>query len=271
MASPQLELPFIHIKQAFSAAEITQLKTIYAHHAPSSGLPCYAFIDKLDHPLFNKLSNLILSHLKFKPLYLNDFFFSTGNMFSTPWHVDTELFIFKYAINAWILLEPLSIDNPLGFVAEVNNPGAQFFQAVEAESGQLLFIDFTSSDILEIAEKDIESRHIHTPRIEVGDLLLIDPMRFHRTNTSSSKGACVFKFVYSDNASLLRDSHLPSAMWPEISLYKSFLDSTESWEEFIAAICRELSHNGSNSPLVSGFYPDNFSYLVQKASELISE
>lgn len=271
MASPQLESPFIHIKQAFSAAEITQLKTIYAHHAPSTGLPCYAFIDKLDLPLFKKLSDLIFSHIKCQPLYLNDFFFSTGNVFSTPWHVDTELFIFQYAVNAWILLEPSSIDNPLGFVAGVNEPGTQYFQAVESESGQFLFIDFTCNDILEIAEEEVESKHICTPQVEVGDLLLIDPMRFHRTNTSSPKGACVFKFVYSDTDSLLRNSHLPSVMWPEIGLYQSILDSTQGWDQFLAAIANEISLNGPKSPLISGFYPNNFAYLVQKATELTSQ
>jgi hypothetical protein len=271
MASPQLESPFIHIKQAFSVAEITQLKAIYADHAPSSGLPCYAFLDKFDHPLIKKLSDLIFSRLKCQPLYLNDFFFSTGDVFSTPWHVDTELFIFQYAVNAWILLEPSRIDNPLGFVAGVNEPGTQQFQSCESESDQLLFIDFTSNDILEITEEEVESRHIRTPLIEVGDLLLIDPMRFHRTNTSSPKGACVFKFVYSDTDLLLRDFHLPSAMWPEIGLYKSILDSTQGWDEFLAAIANEVFLNGSNSPLISGFYPDNFAYLVQKATELTSQ
>ena len=270
MASTRPESPFIHIKQAISAEEITQLKTIYANHAPSSGLPCYAFIDKLDLPLFKKLSDLTFSRLKCRPLYLNDFFFSTGNVFSTPWHVDTELFIFQYAVNAWILLEPSSIDNPLGFIAGVNEPGTQYFQSVESESGQLLFVDFTSNDIQETSEEEVESTHIRTPRIEVGDILLIDPMRFHRTNTSSPKGACVFKFVYSNTDSLLRQSHLPSAMWPEIALYKSFYDSTQSWDEFLAAVANEVSRNGSNSLLISGFYPDNFAYLVQKATELTS-
>lgn len=271
MASPQLESPFIHIKQAFSAAEITQIKEVYSHHAPATGLPCYAFLDKLGHSLFIKLSQLIFSRLQCQPQYLNDFFFSTGNMFSTPWHVDTELYIFQYAVNAWILLEPSSIDNPLGFVAGVNEPGTKYFQSVESESDQLLFIDFTSNDILEISEAEVESMHIRTPRIEVGDLLLIDPMRFHRTNTSCPKGACVFKFVYSDTASLLRNSHLPSAMWPEIDLYKSLIDSTQGWDEFLAAIANEVSRNGSSSPLISGFYPDNFAYLVQKAAELTSQ
>ncbi len=266
----QLESPYIHIKQVFSADEITQFKSIYAHHALSSGLPCYAFIDKLHLALFKKLTNLVFSCLNCQPLYLNDFFFSTGNLFSTPWHVDTELFIFQYAVNAWILLEPSSIDNPLGFVAGINEPGTQCYQAVEAESDNTLFIDFTNNDILEIGTKEIELGHIRTPTIEVGDLLLIDPMRFHRTNASSQKGACVFKFVYSDSDMLLRDSHLPSVMWPEIDLYKSLIDSSRDWEQFLGAVAQEIALNGVQSPLISGFYPEKFLYLVTKASELLS-
>lgn len=268
MKCPQLDHPFIHIKQVFSADEIAQIKSIYSSHAPSSGLPCYAFLERQDCPLIDKLKGIIHSQTQHDAHYLNDFFFFTGSAFSTPWHVDTELFIFKYAVNAWILLEPSAVEDPLGFVEGVNSPGCRFYQSAEKEADELLFVDFTSNDILEVPISQVEASQIHTPTIEVGDLLLIDPMRFHRTNTTLPKGACVFKFVYSDSESLVRPKHIPAAMWPEISLYKSLLSRSNSWDALLSKISTEVKQNGRRSPLISGFYPDNFEYLVKKAEEL---
>lgn len=114
----------------------------------------------------------------------------------------------------------------------------------------------------------VENTQIHTPKIKVGDILLLDPMRYHRTNTTDPKGACVFKFVYSDTDSLVRSDHMPAVMWPEVSLYKSLLSSQQDWESFLSKISREINKNSHKSPLISGFYPNNFEYLTRKASEL---
>jgi len=261
--------PFIHLKGVLSTEEIQSIRSIYSQHASKSQLPCYAFIDLLDSPIHQKISKLISDALGLAPFYLNDFFFHTSTSFSTPWHVDTELYLFKSAVNAWILLEPDQISNPLGFINEINSPSADTtYHSVETEDDTYVFVDYLNSKIEERDVSSIENDHISTPLISVGDILLLDPARFHRTNTTKPKGACIFKYIISDDSNLVRDNHLPEIMWPELSLYKRMYDPTKEWSDFLKLVKQEISTNSIKSPFISGFYPDNFPYLIKKATSL---
>ena len=265
----QLTQPFVHLKGVLSQEDIASIRSIYSQHASKTQLPCYAFIDLLDTPIHSKISNLIANTLNSTPYYIKDFFFHTSTSFSTPWHVDTELYLFKSAVNAWILLEPNKISNPLGFISEINSPSEDsYYHSVETEDDTYVFVDYLNSQIVEHDVADIEENHCSTPLIEVGDILLLDPGRFHRTNTTEPKGACIFKYLVSDDSSLIRAKHLPEIMWPELSLYKSMYDPTKSWIQFLQLVKQEITNNTSKSPLISGFYPENFPYLIEKATSL---
>ena len=261
--------PFLLLREVLSAEDISQLKKVYSHHTANKQLPCYAFLYDDSPHIYKKITRLVETAIGLSLFYLNDFFFYTSNVFSTPWHVDTELYLFKSAVNAWILLEPDSISNPLGFVDSLNTPSStSIYHSVEQEGDELIFADYVNSDILELNIHDVEASHITTPEIRVGDILLLDPLRFHRTNTTAPKGACVFKYVFSTDGALLRENHLPDVMWPELSLYKRLYSPDCPWSEFLDRIRNEVSTNLDKSPLISGFYPENFPYLVEKASSL---
>ena len=266
---PQLSTPFLLLQNVLSHHDIKALRETYAKHAPLNKLPCYAFIDCLQSPVQKKIADLVANAVSCHSYYLNDFFFYTSNSFSTPWHVDTELYLFQNAINAWILLEPNIISNPLGFIDSFNSPHSDtIYHSVEEDGDDYLFVDYVNSDLMAVCKQDIEFNHITTPDVNVGDILLLDPLRFHRTNTTVEKGACVFKYVYSASSNLIRANHLPEIMWPELSLYKRLYDPSQSWSHFLSLIKHEIFTKFETSPLISGFYPANFPYLIQKASEL---
>lgn len=264
----QLYSPFVHLKQCLSHKEVNELCDIYREYIPRTGIPCYAFLKNQDHPLLRSIASLVSSVIGLRACYLNDFFFYTDARFSTPWHVDTELYVFKSAVNAWILLEPDEINNPLGFIEQVNNPGTTFYHSVERESANYVFVDYAGGETLEVSAEDVESSYVPTPNVRVGDILLLDPQRFHRTNTSRPKGACVFKFVYSSDDSLARDVQMPAIMWPEVSLYNNLLSKAKDWGNMLGLISEEIDLYSRDSRLVTGFYPDHFDHLVDKARSL---
>lgn len=264
----QLATPFVHLKSVMSPEDVKTLRKIYSEYIPSAGIPCYAFLERQSDDIFQKIQTLVGDAIGSHAYYLNDFFFYTDTTFATPWHVDTELYIFKYAVNAWILLEPDQIENPLAFISQTNNPSQTFYHSVEKEDDLYAFVDYFHGDVEEYSVSEVEHAHVKTPQINTGDILLIDPQRFHRTNTTIPKGACVFKFVYSDETSLLRIDQVPGIMWPEVALYKDLVSKSQNWTDVLAGIRDEIRQNSIKSPLVSGFYPDQFKHLSEKASLL---
>ena len=260
---------FLHLKQVLDFEDISSLRLAYSRNSYAYGLPCYAFIRQLLSPVHRKIQDLLSSALSEDTFYLNDFFFYTGSQFSTPWHVDTELFLFERAVNAWILLEPTSIDDPLGIIPSLNTDNsAQFYHSFQQESDVCIFVDYLNTDLLELNCDALEASCIHTGNISVGDILIFDPSLFHRTNTSVPKGACVFKYILGSSDSPIRSSHLPEVMWPELSLYKKLYGDSRDWSEFLSRVEDEITKRHDQSPLVSGFYPDNFDYLNEKARSL---
>ena len=271
MQYPQLVTPFQVLRGVLTNEDIHLLKGTYARHAASFALPCYAFLSEQDSPIATKIASLVREAIGYTPYYLNDFFFYTSNTFSTPWHVDTEMFLFKSAINAWILLSPDEIDNPIGFVKDVNSPGSLFYQSIHCNDGVVSFVDLVSSDIFELPASEVENSHVPTPQLKVGDILLLDPKRFHRTNTTIPKGACVFKYVFSDDEAPFLVEHMPESIWPEVGIYKALQPSFSQWSLFMSRVIDEIRVKGASSPLISGFYPENFAHLVARINSLDQE
>ena len=245
------------------------MRSSYSTHALTHHLPCYAFIGNQDSPVHLKIAELVANAVESKVYYLNDFFFYTSTSFSTPWHVDTELYLFQSAVNAWILLEPDEIDNPLGFIDHINSPADDvFYHSVQQEEDSYIFVDYSNSQIAEHDLHIIEQSHVKTPHINVGDILLLDPARFHRTNTTEPKGACIFKYLTTTDSTLVRANHIPEIMWPELSLYKRIYNPRITWPQFLSSIKDEVLTKSHDSPLISGFYPENFPYLIDRAISL---
>jgi len=261
---------FYVIKNCLSKDDIRSLKQSYSAHCRNTGMPCYAFLENSTNDLVSKIRTLVERSIKKKVSYLNDFFFYTSASFSTPWHVDTELYLFKEAVNAWILLDPDEIDNPIGFVSGINT-GTNYYQSVITEGAMYSFVNYIDGEILELGADEVEACRINTPNIAVGDILLINPSLFHRTNTTKRKGACIFKFVMHDENGYFHRDHLPEIMWPELAVYKSFEKHTDNWPRFLKEVQKEVNKNGKESPLVSGFYPSNFDYLVTEAQRLCAQ
>jgi len=262
----QTSKSFYLLRSVLDLDDIRFLKQRYKDHLAKNLMPCYALLDFLNSNTYQKIFKAVSGSLGFFPQYLNDFFFYTNENFSTSWHVDTELYAFSCAANAWILLEPNQVDNPLAFISSVNNPGQDLYHVVEKEKDNYLFANYSEGCLLELPVETVEQEIIQTPTVQVGDLLIIDPLRFHRTNTLQPKGACAIKFLYGDFSSCLRTNQVPAIMWPEVELYNNLVASSNTWEAFQSLIKNEIQSNALSSSLVQGFYPDKFQFLATKAS-----
>src|SRR4051794_14508164 len=96
--------PFARLEGVLDAADLTFLTQACKAHLAQIDGPCYTLIDSQEAPTLLKIKRA-LEPLVGKPLYyLNDFYLYTDSSFATNWHMDTELFTFANAINAWVLL-----------------------------------------------------------------------------------------------------------------------------------------------------------------------
>jgi len=188
----------------------------------------------------------------------------------THWHIDTELFAFGHAVNAWVLLSPDVVDDPLGFIADINSTPDGTFHAITAKNEHYVFGNYNNGHARPLLRSTVEAAQIHTPRIRAGDILLMDPRRFHRTNTATPKHAISFKFVLKGSTGFLSANQVNPCFWPEVSIFNRLMKNTRDWDDFIDRLRLSLSTQAGRKELSAGFYPERFD-LYERMAALLSD
>ncbi len=245
------------LKHVLTPDDLTYLKAACrAHLRQEDSIPSYVLLDRLDSPTCRKIVDLIKSETGQDIYYLNDFYIFSDNAFGAKWHMDTELFTFHDCLNAWILLSPHEIENPLGFLETVNDTPSNYFHSIKIDGDEGTFVNYRSGrkELRPLAS--IEAEKIDTPRVTAGDILLLNPKKFHKTNTTVPKHAVVLKFVIKGDEGFLSDSKVPPMFWQEIAIFTDLLKKSEKWPDFLASLREELKTPKGRKALSAGFFPE---------------
>ena len=264
------DAPYLHLKGLLDAADVEELAKGCMHVLETSRVPCYSLIDRLDSPAFCKVEKALAARVDRDPYYLNDFYIYTDGSFKTAWHMDTELFSFDRAINAWILLAPDEVVDPLSFVDGLNTNADDRFHSVKREGDGFVFSDYHSRRKLTLDAAEVDSGRIHTPVINRGDVLLFDPSRFHMTNVSSPKHAISIKFVLRGDDGYLSPSQVHPLLWPEVKMFNRLVKGKPDWNAVLDGIREELKTDEGRRVLSSGFYPEQFEMYRQQLRSLFA-
>lgn len=265
---PELVGPFAHLQGVMDDGDLRFLRETCKRHLSEEGMPCYTLIDRLGSPTFLKIKCAVEACVGMPLFYLNDFYIFTDRSFRTSWHMDTELFTFHSAVNAWILLSPEKVDDPLGFIDQLNDVPERCYHAMEVDGDHGLFVDHCEGRETSRSLQEIEATQLHTPEISVGDLLVIDPRRFHRTNTESAKHALSIKFVAEGPAGFLSSTQVPAEFWPEVELFNDLVQHASDWDGVVEGLRRALQDSDRRAALSAGFYPAKFE-LYRKMAQLL--
>lgn len=245
------------IKDALSRDDIAELRaTCKDHFAARDAIPSYVLIDRLQSPFFNKIRDHMEHAIGEELFYLNDFFIYTSDAFQADWHMDTELFTFARAYNAWILLAPDDIDSPLAVMSGRNGVGEDYFHSVERADDALHFKSMTSGAKISADLADVEAGRIDAPDVSLGDILILNPRRFHRTNATKPKHALAIKFLAKANGEILSDAQVPSLFWKEVKLFNKLVKTADSWDGVIDGIRSLLKTEDGREALGAGFFPE---------------
>ena len=264
----ELGASYVHLKNALDEDDINYLKNACKQNLETEQIPCFSLIDRLDSKAVKKIKLALEEEIGEELFYLNDFYIYTDNSFKTAWHMDTELFSFSRAVNAWILLSPEEVADPLGFIDGINDSAENYFHSAVLSDGIYTFSEYRSRRKTTRSADEIEATHIHTPLINRGDILAIDPSHFHKTNVSSPKHAIGIKFILKGPEGFLSDKQVHSILWPEVKTFNNLVKGTENWEEVIEGIRQALKTDEGRKNLTSGFYPAQFEMYVTRAREM---
>jgi hypothetical protein len=231
-------------------------------------MPCYALLDKLDAPTYLKIKRRMEEAVGQALYYLNDFYIYTDATSKTDWHVDTELFSFESAINAWILLSPERVSNPIGVLDGMNDTDDRYYHSATREGDGLKFAEYGTRRTTVRSLSEIDSQVIVTPEIEVGDILLLNPRRFHRTNVDLPKHSFSIKFVVQGELGFLAKRQVPAVFWPEVALFNQLVEGAQRWEDVLSGLQRALETESGRKQLSDGFYPAKFELYRAMAQSL---
>ena len=265
---PELAEPYVVLPDVLDAGDIAFLRQACKKRLERDGIPCFAMIDNQQTPTYQRIKRALESATGEQLNYLNDFYIYTDESFKTNWHMDTELFTFESAINAWILLGPAEIENPLGFISDLNGDPDQYFHSVTIKDGECSFRNYRSGKMLSRSLQSVEDTQVRTPVIHVGDILALNPKRFHKTNVDSAKHAFAMKFVYGSRKGCLSAKQVPSMFWPEVRTFNEVIKKSESWEDVVNGLREQLKTEDGRRKLSSGFYPEKFD-LYRKMVQLL--
>lgn len=255
---PALTEPFDVLRGVLDRADLDFLRDACRARLDADGIPCFALIDQMQAATYLKIERALTERIGSTLNYLNDFYIYTDATFRTNWHMDTELFTFEHAINAWILLSPDQIENPLGFIHDVNDSPERHYHSVRIKGDECTFRNFRTGKGTVKSLTSIEEGRIDTPAINVGDILVINPERFHKTNVETPKHAFALKFVYGQNKGCLSPTQVPDRWWPEVKTFNDAVARSSSWSDMVEELRQQLKTDDGRTKLSSGFYPEKF-------------
>jgi hypothetical protein len=262
------QAPYLHLRQVLTNEDLDLLRSICKDHLSREGIPCYALLDRLNTPVFLKIKTLLEKTVRQRLWYLNDFYMYTDRSFKTGWHMDTELFTFRKAINVWILLSPDKVKDPLAFIDKINDSPDCYYHEIDIQGDRCEFGNFCNGNIEVLPLKAIEADKIHTPEIALGDLLSFNPQRFHKTNVEIAKHCFVIKFVAGSGSEILSDEQVPAVRWPEVRMYNDLVRGARRWDEVVEGLRRLLKTPAGREALSAGFFPKQFEIYRRMAQVL---
>lgn len=227
-------------------------------------IPCFSLIDRLDSATVQKVKGAVEEAIGQEAFYLNDFYIYTDSSFKTSWHMDTELFSFDQAFNAWLLLSPDEVVNPLGFIKGLNETPDEFYHSVKPDGHELVFSNYHTRKKATKPLAEVEASQIHTPAVTKGDVLVINPGRFHKTNLSSPKHAVALKFVTKGQNGFLSSNQVHPLLWPEVKTFNGLVEGTADWEEVLDRTRAALQTEEGRTTLSSGFFPEQFGMYLER-------
>lgn len=236
-----------------------------AHISAQDSIPSYVLIDQLNAPVFQKIKRLIEEQTGQDLLYLNDFYLYSDSNFGANWHMDTELFTFHECLNAWILLSPDEIESPLSIAVDVNDSVDNYFHSIKPDGEDCVFVNYRNRKQKRLSLQSMEASKIDAPAVEAGDILILNPKKFHKTNTTIPKHAYIIKFIVKgEKGTIFSDLPVPPMFWPETGLFSKLVKGAASWDEVIAGLQEQLTTAEGRKILGAGFFPEKID-LYRKA------
>lgn len=259
----------IVLRDVLSEDDLGQLKTLCKRHLEHEDpISSYVLIDQLDSAVYTKIKEAIEKQIGQRLLYLNDFYFYSDDMFGANWHMDTELFTFRNCVNAWILLSPDEIDNPLAFIGDLNSSSSNYFHSLKIEGEQATFTNYCNRESRTRSVDEIESAKIDTPSVRTGDILVLNPKKFHKTNVTTPKHAFVMKFIVDDEAGILSDMQVSELFWGETALFNRLLKQNSDWAHVLDGLREKLKTAEGRKTLNAGFFPEKIDLYKEMVSRL---
>jgi hypothetical protein len=248
---------YVNIRNALSEEDLGFLRNACKEHLNLHAMPCYVLLNLLNSPTYLKIKSAVEKEVGEPLYYLNDFYLYTDDSFKTSWHMDTELFTFDRAVNGWILLSPEAVESPLAFIRDINESDIDF-HSVNIVERDCTFGNYHNGTEMVRSLEAIEAQKVCTPRVAVGDILLLNPKYFHKTNVDIPKHAISVKFVVNGERGLLSSQQVDPYLWPEVATFNQLVKGSKSWNEVVTGISRILLTEEGRKELSAGFYPDRF-------------
>ena len=260
---------FLNLEGALDRDDIAFLiSRCKSNFQQADAIPSYLLIDHLGSECFKKIQQLVQDAVGEDVFYLNDFYIYTDENAQAHWHVDTELFTFERAYNAWILLSPDMAESPLAILKGKNDSNDNYFHAVKVADGECKFGNYKNGCSTVETLDHVESNKVAAPNVAVGDVLLLDPRKFHKTNIKAPKHAIAIKFVAKGARGFRSCMQVPSMLWPETKVFNTILKHADNWDNVIAYIRSALTQPKEREALSGGFFPERLSLYREKVAEL---
>ena len=249
---------FLVAKALLTFDDISHLKkACQLHLEEQDSISAYVMIDQQRSAVLKKIKDAAQQATDRSLHYLNDFYSYTDKTFAPDWHIDTEQFSFQECLNAWILLSPSKVQNPISFMKGINEPGSKQFHTSRIQGDRCVFVNLKRNEWFEKPLAEIVEEQMSTPLIEAGDVLFFNPGLFHKIGQLDPTHALVMKFAAKGNSGFRSDQQVPAMFWPEVDLFNKMLADAGSWDAFLGAVREQLATPKGRALLSAGFYPDN--------------
>ncbi len=257
------------LRGALSDEDLTTLKqSCQRHLRHEDPIPSYVLIDQLNAPIYKKIKKAIEAQTNEKLFYLNDFYIYSDNSHQANWHMDTELFTFENCLNAWILLSPDEVDNPLAFIDDLNDAPSNYFHSLKIDNAQAIFTNYCDRKQISRPIDTIEANKINTPTVRAGDILVLNPKKFHKTNVTTPKHALAIKFLVEGKKGFLSDMQVSEMFWAETALFNKLLKKTNRWDVVLNEIRNQLKTPEGRKTLSAGFFPEKIGLYKEVVEQL---
>lgn len=263
-----LERTFVHLRGVLQESDLAFLRERCRAQLREEHVSCYALLDHQDAPTALELTELVREAVGAPVHYLNDFYLHSDAGCSSGWHTDTELYTFARALNAWVPLAPERVAAPLQVLRGVNEDARESYHTIAVDGDVCELGNLCTGASTRIALETVEARAEAAPDVELGDVLLFDPCRFHRTSGGLPRHCHVTKFVVGDLRDCLSDQQVPELFWPEVGLLDGLVRTADTWADVLEGLRRALRDEEGRRALTAGFYPDRFP-LYERAVEAI--